>query len=297
MFQFWKIAAKYLNLELNATRDLRIRIVERPGIWMTREDLGQMLADLRTVAGSVLADRELDYGVLTGAKDRLDGVVVTLVHDRHSGQPVAFNALSIMPVDLRGTDSEVLHLGLVMVDPDFRSKGMSWILYGLTCMLLFFRNQLRPIWISNVTQVPAIVGMVAESFVNVFPTSDPSNRRTYDHLVLAREIMHKHRSVFGVGQEAGFDFEKFVITDSYTGGSDHLKKSFDEAAHHRAAHYNDMCRAALDYQRGDDFLQLSVDSLSLFPEVGFFIFPSFGQENEAREKTLRSRHLARSGRR
>lgn len=263
MLRFWKIAAKYLNLELFATRDLRIRIVERPGIWMNREDLDRMLADLQTVADAVLAERELTYGALTGNKDKLDKIVVTLLHDRRSGKPVAFNALSIMPVHLRGRDEEVLHLGLVMVDPAFRSKGMSWMLYGLTCMLLFFRNQLRPIWISNVTQVPAIVGMVAESFANVFPTPDPSSRRTYDHFVLAREIMHRHRSVFGVGEEAGFDFETFVITDSYTGGSDQLKKSFDETAKHRAAHYNEMCRAALDYQRGDDFLQLGQFTLGV----------------------------------
>ena len=263
MLRFWKIAAKYLNLDLFATRDLRIRIVERPGIWMNREDLDRMLADLRTVADAVLAERELSYGVLTEEKDRLDNVVVTLLHDRHSGRPVAFNALSIMPVQLRGRNEEVLHLGLVMVDPGFRSKGMSWILYGLTCMLLFFRNQLRPIWISNVTQVPAIVGMVAESFANVFPTPDPSSRRTYDHLVLAREIIHGHRSVFGVGDEAGFDFETFVITDSYTGGSDHLKKSFDETAKHRVAQYNEMCRTVLDYQRGDDFLQLGQFNLAM----------------------------------
>ena len=40
-----------------------------------------------------------------------------------------------------------------MVDPDARSRGFSWVLYGLTCVLLFVRNGLRPLYVSNVTQV------------------------------------------------------------------------------------------------------------------------------------------------
>ena len=68
--------------------------------------------------------------------------------------------------------------------------------------------------------------------------------------------MRKHRSVFGVGEEAGFDETRFVITDAYTGGSDALKKSFDVAPKHRDEKYNDFCARELDYIRGDDLLQI-----------------------------------------
>jgi hypothetical protein len=265
MLPLWKLARKHLDLELATSREIRTRIVERPGLWMRKEELRALVADLRAIAATVLGERELDYGVLTGDPDRLSHCVITLLHDRSSGRPVAFNALSILPVRLRGRDEEVLHLGLVMVDPGYRSRGMSWVLYGLTCMLLLFRNQLRPIWVSNVTQVPAIVGMVAESFADVFPRPEGPEggaRRSHDHLVLARGIMARHRGAFGVGPEAGFDFDRFVITDAYTGGSDHLKKSFDEAPQHRDPRYGEMCRQALDYGRGDDFLQLGRVSLA-----------------------------------
>jgi hypothetical protein len=69
--------------------------------------------------------------------------------------------------------------------------------------------------------------------------------------------MQKHRGVFGVAPEAGFDELRFVITDSYTGGSDNLKKTFEESAKHRREDYNEACRRELDYARGDDFLQLA----------------------------------------
>ena len=103
------------------------------------------------------------------------------------------------------------------------------------------------------TQVPAVVGMVAETFSDVYP-SRPGARRSFHHERLAQQIMGRWRHAFGVGEEAGFDTDRFVITNAYTGGSDELKKTFDIAAKHRDAIYNDLCATALDYSRGDDLL-------------------------------------------
>jgi hypothetical protein len=147
-------------------------------------------------------------------------------------------------------------MGLTAVDPQFRSRGAAWILTGFTTFLLFVKNGLRPYWISNVSQVPAAIGMVCEAAANVYPSPDLSAHRSFDHVVLAREIMRRHREAFGVGEEAVFDSERFVILNAYTGGSDHLKKSWEEAVHHRDERFNEMCRRELDYARGDDFLQL-----------------------------------------
>ena len=98
-------------------------------------------------------------------------------------------------------------------------------------------------------------GMVAESFANVHPKPDGA-RASFEHVLLARQIMSAHRHVFGVGPDAGFDEARFVITNAYTGGSDDLKKSYDEAAKHRNDAFNEACARELDYARGDDFLQL-----------------------------------------
>jgi hypothetical protein len=215
-----------------------------------------LVADLRTVARATVPGETLDYGVLTGGQERLDHAILTVLYDSRTRQPVAFNALSVMDVTLHGRAAEVIHLGLVMVDPSLRSHGLSWVLYGLTCLVLFVRRQLRPLWLSNVTQVPAIVGMVSETFSDVFPNPGPDAHCSFEHLVLAREIMQRHRYVFGVGEEAGFDEKRFVITNAYTGGSDNLKKSFDVAPKHRDDVYNMFCRRELDYERGDDVLQL-----------------------------------------
>ena len=244
----------YLDVTMASGRDLRVQIVERPGRWMSQEALDRLSADLRTVAGRTLDAGSLTYGVFAADRDRMEHAIITIVR-RKDGTPVAFNALAVMEIETTPEPIEVLHLGLVMVDPNERSKSLSWVLYGLTCFLIFFRRQFRPVWISNVTQVPAVVGMVSGMFSGVWPGPD-ADRRTLTHLMLGRRIMAHHRHVFGVGEDAGFDEAKFVITNAYTGGSDDLKKTWEEAPKHRDVRFNDYCADVLDYDRGDDVIQL-----------------------------------------
>ncbi len=249
-----------INLTWRSGRNLWTRIVERPGQQLPPAETARLVADLRSIASLTLKAEELEYGVLGGDEERLKYCVITIVYMADGkGQPrrpVAFNVLSLLDVELANRPTQVMHLGLVMVDPNVRGHGLTATLYGLTCVLMFLTGQGRPMWISNVTQVPAVAGMVAETFSNVFPSPRPDARRSFEHLSLGRQIMARHRAAFGVGEEAGFDEGRFVITNAYTGGSDALKKTFEQAAHHRQQKYNDFCQQQLDYDRGDDLIQI-----------------------------------------
>jgi hypothetical protein len=247
---FWLKALRQptIDLTLRTHTGLITRIVETPGLSLSEAELGELVAQLRVVAAKTLPEESLTYGIFSGDRERLSRAIVT--------RPIAFNALSVMDVELDGEPAEVTHLGLVMVDPDERGRGLSWVLYGLTALVLFVRDGLRPKWISNVTQVPSVVGMVSQTFSDVFPSPHPDARQSFAHLQLARGIMSRHRAVFGVGEEAGFDEARFVITNAYTGGSDALKKTFEAAPKHRDEQYNAFCARELDYARGDDVLQL-----------------------------------------
>src|SRR6185437_4347144 len=255
---FWlkALSQPTIDLTLRTHAGLCTRIVESPGSSLPPAELNTLVSQLRMVAAKTLPEESLTYGIFSGEPERLSRAIVTLICEEESGRPIAFNALSVMDVELDGEPTEVTHLGLVMVDPDVRGQGLSWVLYGLTALVLFARDGLRSKWISNVTQVPAVVGMVSDTFSDVFPSPLSDARRSFAHLQLARRIMAHHRAVFGVGEEAGFDEARFVITNSYTGGSDALKKTFEAAPKHRDAIYNDFCARELDYARGDDVLQL-----------------------------------------
>lgn len=252
------MSRQYLDITFNASRDHRVRIIEYPGAWMEQDELDRLVGDLRIIAAKTLPQGELNYGVFSGDKDRLAQSIITLVTDRKTDTPIALNALAQMDIPLGNRIEPVLHLGLVLIDPGQQSRGLSWVLYGLTCVLMLLRNGMRPLWLSNVTQVPAVVGLVSTGFARVYPNPDAPDggRRSLQHLLLARRIMADHRHVFGVGPEAEFDEDQFVIANAYTGGSDHLKKTFEDAPKHRDAAFNDFCANALDYDRGDDVIQL-----------------------------------------
>jgi hypothetical protein len=255
---FWlkALSQPTIDLTLRTQPGQRTRIVEAPGSSLPPAELEALVAQLRIIAAKTLPQESLTYGIFSGEPERLSRAIITLICEEDSGRPIAFNALSVMSVELDGEPTEVTHLGLVMVDPDVRGQGLSWVLYGLTALVLFARDGLRPKWISNVTQVPAVVGMVSDTFSDVFPSPLQGCRQSFAHLQLARGIMRDHRAVFGVGDDAGFEEARFVITNAYTGGSDALKKTFEVAPKHRNDIYNAFCARELDYARGDDVLQL-----------------------------------------
>jgi len=157
---FWlrAVTQEHLDLTMNPSRDIRARVVDRPGLWMNAEALAALTADVRTIAAATLPSGDLTYGVLGGDRERLSASVITLLYDRASGKPIAFNALAWLPVSLRGRSTNVLHLGLVMVDPTARNRGMSWLLYGFTCFILFLRGGARPISLEDTIAASPVRG-------------------------------------------------------------------------------------------------------------------------------------------
>lgn len=262
MLQFLgALAGEALSLSFRPSRDYRVWIVERPGASLAPPALARLKQDCETVVRACLGGQSLDYGLFAQGSAAWDRSVITLVTRISDERPVAFNAMPQLDVIRGGAEDRVLHLGLVMVDPEERSGGLSWILYGLTCFALFLRQGLRPLWVSSVTQVPAVVGMVAETFSDVFPAQG-ATPQSFTHRHLAHQIMRRHRNAFGVGEDAGFDTDRQIITNAYTGGSDNLKKTFAVAAKHRNADYNAFCERELDYARGDDVLQIGTIDLT-----------------------------------
>ncbi len=257
----------YLNTQIGLTTGVHTCIIESPGMWMSKTELDQLVKDLRAIV-SALGIQDLEYSIFTGSKEALDRAVITIIYRGKEKVPLAFNAMAYMNCQLKGSPAVVLHLGLTAVNPNEQAKGFTWTLYGLSTALILIKNRFRPIWISSVTQVPAVFGKVAENFGETFPNPKIHQRRTYDHLSLARQIMKNYRSVFGVGTEAEFDEDRFIIQNSYTGGSDHLKKTYEDCTKHRYDVYNELCLKQLDYKRGDDFLQIGkLDLPTIFQYV------------------------------
>src|SRR5262245_33197739 len=117
-----------IDLTMRTHEGLTTRIVESPGRTLSEDDLERLVAQLRVVAGKTLQAGDLTYGIFSGERERLSRAIVTLICEEASGRPIAFNALSVISVELDGQPAEVTPLGLVMVDPEVQGQGLSWVL-------------------------------------------------------------------------------------------------------------------------------------------------------------------------
>jgi hypothetical protein len=265
VLKLYRLARRYLDFEFSLRDGATLRIVERPGRWMRPQVIEALLSDMQTVAKTHIP-AGLHYGILSGKKERLDNAIISLLYDGSTRKPIAFNAYSLLDIELHGRPADVLHLGLIMIDPRYQALGYTWVIVGLPCLLVYLRSGFQTVWISNVTQVPAIVGKVAEAFSEIHPSPFNQTRRSFAHLSIARQLFERHRSAFGVGDDAWFDPEHFVIRNAYTGGSDDLRKRFEDTTHHRDPRANDFCRERLDYERGDDVIQIGLINFACVKE-------------------------------
>jgi hypothetical protein len=233
------------------------KIWERPGRWMEPEKLKRLISDIRQISHAGQDRAEIpEYGVLKGDEEDLKSRVITICYEKESGRPVGFAAQVFLEVPIGLSMIEVLHLGLVYVAKDYQKKSMVGLLYILPNILLLLKRGFRPLWISNVTQVPSVMGVVADYYEDVYPSPFRKVKQSLMQKSLSVGIMKDYRAAFGTGEEATFEQDKQIIRNSYTGGSDNLKKKFEDCPPYRDEKVNSYCKENLDYERGDDFLQI-----------------------------------------
>jgi len=253
------IGKTYFEFKFESGSGETVHILEKPEYLLDEIEQKSLREDIYALSLKCTPNNQaLDYGIFNDPNHNniLNQCILTLIRDNNSNKLIAFNCLPLLDLTLKNKPIYFVHLGLVMIDPDYRSKGLLYILYGLTVVIMFCRKRLTPIWVSNVTQVPAVVGSFSENFNNVFPNALNNSRRSFDHLSLVRQIMLNHRHVFGVGNDAEFDEKMFIIKNAYTGGSDNLLKTWNQVTKYRNDTVNDFCQKHLNYDRGDDFIQI-----------------------------------------
>ncbi len=244
-------------IEIKLGKNFVMQFYDRPGEHCSPAELKQLVDDLRSVYSKSMPGPIPEYGVLKGELEDLKNRVITLIRTPE-GKPVAFCAQARLPVTFGQISHEVIHLGLVAVDPDYRKMGLQGVLYSLPVLYLFFKGGLSYLYFTNVTQVPAIIGQCEDYFFDVYPSSKNNTEQSFHHHRIALTIFERYKSVFGVGENSTYLPHQQIIQNSYTGGSDSLKKTFDQSAKHRRAEVNDFCENNLDYDRGDDFIQIGL---------------------------------------
>ena len=252
----WRALARDHVVRVQLTREVEATIYDKPGTWMDDAALDRLRDELRAVAQAAIPG-DLAYGVFRAERAPYENRLIVVGRHLARGDTVGFNAMPELAVSLPSGPVRVLHLGLLVIHPRHQRRGFQGMLYGLGAFSALHRIPERPVWISNVTEVPAVFGAVSDNFHDAHPSYKAPRPAPPLHRAIALGIMRDHAHEFGVGGDAAFDADRFVIQGSYTGGSDALKKTFEGAPKYRVEAANAFCRAELDYGRGDDFLQIA----------------------------------------
>jgi len=244
-------------------------IWDRPGKWCDKEEIDKISSDLFTIAQLAQEGKGLpEYGVFSSEKSNFSDRNITIIYDRVKKDPVAFSAQLYLKSSANSKKVEVMHTGLSYIIPDQRGKGLLRLLFIYPMVILLIKSGLRPIWVSSLSQVPSVIGVVAESFDKVFPDPWMKNEQSYEQNEIAFQIVNSSKDELAIGGDIVYNRNMQIIENSYSlASTTNLKKDYEETKKHRDVLVNEFCKEHLNYSRGDDFLQIgqwTVDGLFRF---------------------------------
>ena len=237
-----------------------IQLHHRPGLSFGASELRNFHHELCDVARTCL-DELPDYQCLTGQREEFSRLVIAVARDPQ-GKMLGFCSAYLLDT---GDDIPLLHLGLTCVLPEARGLQLTHKLTLKVVVSHLLRHSwVKPVWISNVACVLSSLGNVGLHFEDVYPSpflKSPSPQHRY----LARLINQRYRWELLIDEQARFDEFKFVFEGSVKGTA-FEKESGDKRFFHRQGWVNQFYQNLLDFERGDEVLQIGKISFLSYPK-------------------------------
>jgi len=227
-----------------------------PGLWLPESELADLRKNIERVTLSEL-DTLPEYGVYLSSRDPYTNRIITLVYKRNETTPAAFAAMVHCRVHAGAKAHPVLHLGLIVKSGGTLRRNLLFLIYYYPLIYFFMLRGFRPCWITSVSMEPSIIGSVADNFGAVFPHYLGITQPTETMRRIARAFVSDHGHEFGIGPNASLDENRFVIQGSCRGPSEAIRASFDQSAKYKKdPRCNTYCEKTLNYERGDELLQI-----------------------------------------
>jgi len=227
---------------------------------MKEQELDRLREDVASIAAARLGALP-GYGLFLPGREAWSNRIVTCLYHRDR-TPVAFSTIVHYPLALDGRVHHVYQLGLV-VARSVSSQPIIGPIYSYPLAYILALRGFRQYWIAQTAMVPKLIGIVADTFVDVFPHYRRRRPPPSGALDIARLLVYEHGDEFGAGPESRLNEETFAVSRCYDGPAEPLRKSWDDVAKHRDPRCNELCRRTLDYGRGDDLLLLGRVNLSM----------------------------------
>jgi len=240
----------------------RYQVLYFPGRWMDQPAQRRLAAELRETAATCF-DELPDYQCLRGTREELADKVIAV--GRHAdGSMAGFCSTVLLAVPGAGP---VLHLGLTCVRPEARGGGLTHRLTSRAVVgYLLRRRPIGRLWITNCACVLSSLGNVALHFDDVYPSPFFRGRPSEAQRRIAAELDRHYRDKLYVLPEAMLDGETFVFRRSVR-RTVFQKSAEQKAFHHRLAEVNAFYLGLLNFDEGDEVLQVgSVNLLTTGPK-------------------------------
>jgi hypothetical protein len=240
-----------------------------PGKKLTDQALASLVNEMRELA-SLCFPETPNYQALTGERSELSRAVIILARNKQ-GKLLGFCSALVLAVESVGN---VLHTGLTCVHPEARGKKLT---HKLTSKLLvnYLRKEslFQDTWITNCACVLSSIGNVALYFEDVYPSPLGLATPTMTHINIAKAISEHYRAPIAINEDAVFNLKTFVFEGSV---KDTLfeKSADDERFHHRNVELTTFYKDLLNWERGDEVLQVA--------KVNFMTFPKYAMKKAMR---------------
>jgi hypothetical protein len=232
-----------------------------PGKTMSDEELNELTADLKEVATACF-DELPNYQVLTGKREEFERAVIIVARDK-MGRAKGFCSSLVFPVEKVGN---VLHLGLTCVHPSARGKRLTHKLSSkLLLKYLLKESPMSETWVTNCACVLSSLGNVAMYFEDIYPSPYGAEVPTMTHVNIAKDISRRFREPIAINEDADFNMGTFVFEGSVDGTS-FQKDSEDQRYHHRNKELTKFYQDILNFDKGDEVLQVGKVSMLTFPK-------------------------------
>lgn len=237
-----------------------IEIYHRPGINMSEMELSQLHQELMSVANECL-ETIPDYQCLSGKKSEYDRLIIAVSRD---GENKIDGFCSSYILEAEGLGN-ILHLGLTCVGLRARGLGLTHQLTGKVIIHYILKYSFfRPVWISNVACVLSSLGNVAMHFEDVYPSPFMKTPNEH-HVKMANYINDNFRQELYINADADFCEKEFVFKNSVT-GTMFEKSAEDSKFHHRNSMLNEFYKGLINFENGDEVLQIGKVSLLTYPK-------------------------------
>ena len=246
----------------------------RPGRSWSLEKQREFVAELREVAmesfgftdqSQVPAYQCLVWPDETPEGASLDDKVIAVAREHTQfpsdgpGKMLGFSSAVLLPIP--GLSSPVLHLGLTCIILSARSYGLTKAFSSRIITLTFLRLTAlhsEKLWITSLACVVSSLGNAAQEFDNVWPSpAYPNGPPSGTHAHIAAYIAQnpKLREAMYIPSGCVYDADRSVFQGSVK-GTVFRKERKDRRYHHGSKEMNTFYDSRIDWERGDEVLQI-----------------------------------------